>query len=499
MTAEHYLAFDLGAESGRAMLGSLDSGRIQLTELHRFPTRSINCQRHLHWDVYHLFEQIRLVLENLKQQDFRLNSLGIDTWGVDFGLIDKSGHIVGLPFCYRDKIFPEAAKNYLQEFSGNELYYLTGIQLLPFNTLFQLYALQKENPGWLELAEKILFMPDLLNFLLTGNRVTDLTIASTSQLLSPISRQWLPGLLERMGIRSQLLPEINQPGQILGGLSSWLLAEGLPELTVVQVAGHDTASAVAAVPAQGDSWVYISSGTWSLVGVELDQPVINERSFRANFTNESGLGNTIRFLKNVNGLWLLQQCRKIWCRQKDLTYKQLTEMAEKARPFALFFDPDDPLFLNPTNMVEALADYAGQTGQTAPEDPGEMTRAILENLALKYRLVIDELEALTGQNFRVVHIIGGGSKNDLLNQFTAEATGRLVLAGPEEASSIGNILTQALAFGQLKNRLEIRETVRQSFDIKEFRPHSPEIWEKARAEFKARLAEARQQAGSLLP
>jgi len=499
MKAEHYLAFDLGAESGRAMIGTLDGGKLQLTELHRFPSRLIHCQQHFHWDVYYLFEQIRLVLENLKQQDFRLNSLGIDTWGVDFGLIDKSGHIVGLPFCYRDKIFPEAAKNYLQEFSGKELYYLTGIQLLPFNTLFQLYALRKENPAWLDLAEKILFMPDLLNFLLTGTKVTDLTIASTSQLLSPISRQWLPGLLERMGIRSQLLPEINQPGQTLGRLSSWLLAEGLPDLTVVQVAGHDTASAVAAVPAQGDSWVYISSGTWSLVGVELDQPVINERSFRANFTNESGLGNIIRFLKNVNGLWLLQQCRKIWCRQENLTYRQLTEMAEKARPFALFFDPDDPLFLNPANMVEALADYACQTGQTAPENPGEMTRAILENLALKYRLVIDELEALTGQNFRVVHIIGGGSKNDLLNQFTAEATGRLVLAGPEEASSIGNILTQALALGQLKNRLEIRKAVRQSFDIKEFRPHSPEIWEKALAEFKARLAEARQQAGSLLP
>jgi len=342
-------------------------------------------------------------------------------------------------------------------------------------------------------------MPDLLNFLLTGTKVTDLTIASTSQLLSPISRQWLPGLLERMGIRSQLLPEINQPGQILGRLSSWLLAEGLPDLTVVQVAGHDTASAVAAVPAQGENWVYISSGTWSLVGVELNEPVINEQSFRANFTNESGLGNTIRFLKNVNGLWLLQQCRKIWCRQADLTYKQLTEMAEKARPFAFFFDPDDPLFLNPANMVEAIADYARQTGQIAPEDPGEMTRAILENLALKYRLVIDELEALTDQNFRIVHIIGGGSRNDLLNQFTAEATGRRVLAGPEEATSVGNILTQALAAGQLNNRLEIRETVRQSFDIKEFRPHSPEMWEKALAEFKVRLAEARHQISSLLP
>ncbi len=499
MKAEHYLAFDLGAESGRAMIGTLDSGKLQLTELHRFPSRLIHCQQHFHWDVFYLFEQIRLVLENLKQQDFRLNSLGIDTWGVDFGLIDKSGHIVGLPFCYRDKIFPEAAKNYLREFSGKELYYLTGIQLLPFNTLFQLYALRKENPAWLDLAEKILFMPDLLNFLLTGTKVTDLTIASTSQLLSLISRQWLPGLLERMGIRSQLLPEINQPGQILGRLSSWLLAEGLPDLTVVQVAGHDTASAVAAVPAQGESWVYISSGTWSLVGVELNEPVINEQSFRANFTNESGLGNTIRFLKNVNGLWLLQQCRKIWCCQADLTYKQLTEMAEKARPFAFFFDPDDPLFLNPANMVEAIADYARQTGQIAPEDPGEMTRAILENLALKYRLVIDELEALTDQNFRIVHIIGGGSRNDLLNQFTAEATGRRVLAGPEEATSVGNILTQALAAGQLNNRLEIRETVRQSFDIKEFRPHSPEMWEKALAEFKVRLAEARHQIGSLLP
>lgn len=496
MSAEYYLAFDFGAESGRAMLGSLDSGKIHLTELHRFPTRLIHCQQHFHWDIYYLFEQIRLVLENLRQKNFRLNSLGIDTWGVDFGLIDKSGHILGLPFCYRDKIFPEAARSYLKEFSAKELYYLTGIQFLPFNTLFQLYALREENPGWLELAEKILFIPDLLNFLLTGTEATDLTIASTSQLLSATSRRWLPELLERMGIRSQLLPEINLPGKTLGRLSPWLLAEGLPDLAVVQVASHDTASAVAAVPAQGDSWVYISSGTWSLIGVELNQPVINEQSFRSNFTNESGLGKTIRFLKNVNGLWLLQQCRRIWCRHVDLTYEQLTEMAEKARPFQLFIDPDAPLFLNPANMVKAIADYACQTGQIVPEEPGEVTRAILESLALKYRLVIDELEALTGQNFRIVHIIGGGAKNDLLNQFTAEATGKLVLAGPEEATATGNILIQALASGQLNDRLEIRKTVSQSFDIKEFRPHSPEIWEKVLAEFKVRLAEVHYETGS---
>ena len=490
MCAEYYMAFDLGAESGRAMLGSLADDKIRLTELHRFPSRLICSQYNLHWDVYYLFEEIRQVLEKIRRQGLRLNSLGIDTWGVDFGLIDKRGQILGLPFCYRDKTFPRAAEDYLREFSGEKLYQLTGIQFMPFNTIFQLYALQEENPVWLELADQMLFMPDLLNFLLTGIKATDLTIASTSQLLSPFSRQWLPQLLERMGVPSQLLPEINQPGQILGRLSPWLVEDGLPDVQVVQVAGHDTASAVAAVPAERDSWLYISSGTWSLIGVELPEPVINARSFQANFTNASGLGKTIRFLKNVTGLWLLQQCRKTWSQREELTYEQLAEMADKARPFELFLDPDAAEFLNPGNMVEAITDYARRTGQAIPSEPGAMTRAILESLALKYRLVMEDLEDLTGQNFKVIHIIGGGSKNALLNQFTAEATGKLVLAGPEEATAVGNILIQAMAAGQLDDRQELRKIVRQSFEIKEFRPRSVEIWEKALAEFKARLADA---------
>jgi len=294
-----------------------------------------------------------------------------------------------------------------------------------------------------------------------------------------------------MGINAQLLPEINLPGKILGRLSPWLVEDGLPDVSVVEVAGHDTASAIAAVPAEGDDWAYISSGTWSLIGVELSQPLVNERSLQANFTNESGLGKTIRFLKNVTGLWLLQQCRKIWSRQGDLSYEQLTELAEKARPFELFLDPDIPQFLNPENMVEAITGYARQTGQAVPAEPGAMTRAILESLALKYRLVIDELEVLTGRKFKVIHIIGGGSKNSLLNQFTAEATGRPVLAGPEEATSAGNVLIQAMAAGQLEDRQTLRKIVRQSFEIKEYRPHSPERWDQAFSEYKSRLAEAR--------
>jgi rhamnulokinase len=491
MTAEYFLAFDLGAESGRAMLGSLENGQIRLTELHRFPSRLIRCQHHLHWNVYYLFEEIRQVLEKTYRQGLRLRSLGIDTWGVDFGLIDSSGHLLSLPSCYRDKAFPVAAGQYFKEFPAEELYQLTGIQFMPFNSIFQLYALQKENPHWLKQAEKMLFMPDLLNFLLTGVKATDLTIASTSQLLSPFSRQWLPGLVERMGIEARLLPEISLPGKTLGRLSPWLVEDGLPDVSVVEVAGHDTASAIAAVPAEGDDWAYISSGTWSLVGVELSQPLVNERSLQANFTNESGLEKTIRFLKNVTGLWLLQQCRKVWSRPGDLSYEQLTELAEKARPFQLFIDPDAPEFLNPENMVEAISGYAGQTGQAIPAEPGAMTRAILESLALKYRLVIDELEALTSRKFKVIHIIGGGSKNSLLNQFTAEATGRPVLAGPEEATSAGNVLIQALAAGQLEDRQALRKIVKQSFEIKEYRPHSPERWDKAFSEYRSRLAEAR--------
>jgi len=476
MSAQNFLAFDLGAESGRAMLGRLEAGRLKLSEIHRFPNKTLWINGHLHWNIYYLFEEIRKVLQECQKNGLKLSSLGVDTWGVDFGLLDGKGNLLILPYCYRHKSFPAAMEKYFRNFSPEGLYQLTGIQFLPFNSLFQLYAYLEENSEIIHSAKRMLFTPDLINYLLTGIQATELTIASTSQLLSPFSRSWLPELLERMGISSEILPEINQPGSLLGQIADWLVEDGLPSIPVVQVASHDTASAVAAAPGQGDDWLYISSGTWSLVGVELDQPVVNPKSFGANFTNESGLGQTIRFLKNVTGLWPLQQCRKIWSRKKDLSYERLVEMARKARAFQLFLDPDSPDFLHPENMVEAINRYAGKTGQREPEEVGTMVRSILESLAFKYRMVIEELQNTTGRTFRKIHLIGGGSRNQLLNQFTAEATGLTVYAGPEEATSAGNVLVQALASGLLKDRSELRMVIKQSFEIKEFKPQNPDLW-----------------------
>ncbi|MGB9892900.1 MAG: rhamnulokinase [Candidatus Saccharicenans sp.] len=488
MVARNLLAFDLGAESGRAMLGQLEADRLQLKEIHRFPNKTIWLNGQLHWNLYYLFEEIRKVLQNCQKDGLELLSLGIDTWGVDFGLLDEKGNLQILPYCYRHKSFPSAMEKYFKNFSAEELYNLTGIQFLPFNSLFQIYFYLEENPKIIKSTRRLLFTPDLINYLLTGQQATELTIASTSQLLCPFTRRWLPELLERMGISAKILPEINQPGTVLGQVSDWLVEDGLPQIPVIQVASHDTASAVAATPGEGQDWLYLSSGTWSLVGVELDQPVVNQQSFAANFTNESGLGQTIRFLKNVTGLWPLQQCRKLWFKNKGLSYEELVELAARARPFQLFLNLDAPDFLNPENMVEAINNFARKSGQKEPEDIGPTVRAILESLAFKYKMVVAELGKITGRNFKKIHIIGGGSRNQLLNQFTAEATGLTVLAGPEEATSAGNVLVQALALGFLKNHREIRSVVRQSFEIKEFKPREPELWAARYPDFLEALA-----------
>lgn len=476
MGTHNFLAFDLGAESGRAMLGRLQAGRLELKEIHRFPNKTINISNRLHWNIYYLFEEIRKVLRDCRRDGLEVTSLGVDTWGVDFGLLDERGNLLALPYCYRHRSFPQAMEKYFKNFSGEELYRLTGIQFLPFNSLFQLYCYLEENPGIIRAARKLLFTPELIHYLLTGKQATELTIASTSQMLSPFTRSWIPELLERMGISPGILPEINQPGTRLGKISSWLVEDGAPDIEVVQVASHDTASAVAAAPGRGEDWLYISSGTWSLVGVELPEPVVSPQSFASNFTNESGLGRTIRFLKNVTGLWPLQQCRKVWARNRDLKYEQLVEMARAARPFQLYLDPDAPDFLHPDNMVEAINAYARKTGQKEPGDIGTMVRTILESLAFKSRLVVEELGRLTGKKFSTIHLVGGGSRNQLLNQFTAEATGLRVLAGPDEATSAGNILVQALAAGAVSSRQEIREVVWRSFEIKEFNPQQQELW-----------------------
>ena len=412
-------------------------------------------------------------------------SLGVDTWGVDFGLLAKDGSLLGLPFCYRDHRNAGAMEEYFKLVPKPALYEATGIQFMPFNTLFQIYAMVRARSSLLDAAADLLFMPDLFNFFLTGRKTAELTIASTSQLLDTRSKAWVPGLFQAMGLSKDLLQRITDPGTVLGPLEADVAdATGLRDVPVVATAGHDTAAAVAAVPAEGPGWAYISSGTWSLVGVEESAPIITPGALDANFTNECGVGGTVRFLKNVSGLWLLQGCRRAWAADGPVTYEDLIRAAGEAAPFPALIDPDDPGFLNPPDMPEAVAAYCRRTGQAPPPTRAALVRGLLESLALKYRQVIAQLEPLVGRAVERIHVIGGGSRNSLLCQLTADATGRPVVAGPAEATAIGNLLVQAMAMGRVASPAEIRSIIRESFPLRSYLPSgSGTVWDEAEARF----------------
>lgn len=477
-----FLAFDLGAESGRAILGKLKKNKLVIKEIHRIPNRPVSLKGHIHWNIYELFLEMKKALKACSgNKTERPLSLGIDTWGVDFGLIAGDGSIIGLPYCYRDSRTNGVMEEYFKLVSPRTLYEITGLQFMPFNSLFQLYAYIREKSPLLDSAFALLFMPDLFNYLFTGQKASEATIASTSQMLNARTRCWEYNLLQAMGFSKQLLQKIIQPGTVLGPVSREIADElGSEEVMVVATASHDTASAVAAVPAHGGDWAYISSGTWSLVGVELLEPVITEESYRLNFTNEGGVDGSIRFLKNVTGLWLLQGCRKIWSlgQKREITYEELAAGANNGRQFAAFIDPDSPVFLNPTNMVQAINDYFTLTKQKPLESISDLTRCILESLAFKYRLVINQLVSITRSPIKVIHIIGGGARNETLSQFTANATGLPVVAGPAEATSAGNILIQARSFGLVNSLSEAREIIKNSFELKHYEPKDHSLWEK---------------------
>jgi rhamnulokinase len=467
----HILAFDLGAESGRAVLGTLEGGRLAVHEARRFANTPLALSGHIHWNVYALLDEIKGAMRDAAATGARPDSVGIDTWGVDFGLLARDGGLLGLPFCYRDNRNAGAMEDYLKLVPKQALYDATGIQFMPFNTLFQIYAMVRERSPLLAAAADLLFMPDLFNYLLTGKKAAEFTIASTSQILDPRTKAWIPGLFQAMGLSKRLLQDVVEPGTVLGPLVDDIAAEtGLREVPVVATAGHDTAAAVAAVPAEGTNWAYISSGTWSLVGVEATSPVITPASLAANFTNEGGVGGTIRFLKNVAGLWLVQGCRKAWAEDGTLSYEELARAAETAQPFTALVDPDDPGFLNPPDMPEAIASYLRRTGQALPGSRAALVRSLLESLALKYRYVIDQLRHVVGRRVDKIHVIGGGSRNSLLCQLTADATGLPVIAGPAEATAIGNILVQALALGRISSLAEMRSIVRDSFEPRTYEP-----------------------------
>jgi rhamnulokinase len=477
-SSKKLLAFDLGAESGRGVLGLFDGDKVRLEVIDRFPNGGVRTLDTIHWDVLDLYDSMVKSLR-LAAAGYRgVDSVGVDTWGVDFALLGRGGTLLGNPRHYRDPHTEGVMEQACQRVARTEIYRQTGVQFMRFNTLFQLLALQRDRSPLLEVAETLLFMPDLFHYFFTGLKVNEFTDASTSQLLDPRTRQWAHGLIAAFDFPKHLFGTIVQPGTLLGPLRASLAAEtGLSAVPVIAPGSHDTASAIAAVPAGSRPWAYISSGTWSLMGVELPAPLLIEQALAYNFTNEGGVGGTVRFLKNIMGLWLVQECRRAWEREGTLhSYEHLCRLAEAAPPFVSLVDPDDSSFLLPPNMPAALADFCRRTGQPAPADVGATVRCALESLALCYRRVLDRLEELCGQRKEVIHVVGGGSQNALLCQFTADACNRPVVAGPVEATALGNVLVQAIGLRALGSLADAREVVRRSFEVRTYEPRGSNAW-----------------------
>jgi rhamnulokinase len=486
MTKLAFLAFDLGAESGRAMLGTLQGEHLYLEQMHRFPNDPVRLPDGLHWDVLGLWSEIKRGLAIVTQaQDANLVGIGVDTWGVDFGLFDRHGALVANPFHYRDNRTDDMLDKAFSLMPRAAIFEQTGIQFMAINSLYQLLSMVVSESPALNIAESFLMMPDLFNYWLTGRQACEFSIATTSQCYDPRKEDWAFPMLEEMGIPTHIFPPIVPPGTILGNLSIDVAREaGLEPLPVIAPGGHDTALAVAAVPAEGSDFVYISSGTWSLMGAELNQPVINEKSLAYDFTNEGGVQGTFRFLKNIAGLWLVQECRRTWARQgEQLSYSQMTQMATEAAPLQSLIDPDYGEFLKPGDMPARIRDYCMQTGQSVPGNKGAIVRCALESLALKYRWVLERLEETLERRLEPVHIIGGGTQNTLLNQFAADATGRTVVVGPIEATAAGNVIMQAIALGYIPSLKQGRHIVRNSFDVTTYEPSRQLDWDEAYERF----------------
>jgi rhamnulokinase len=481
-----FLAFDLGAESGRAMLGEFDGRKLEVREVSRFPNRMLELNGHLFWDVWRLLDEVKTAMRSCAEVEPA--SIGIDTWGVDFGLLAKDGTLLGLPYAYRDSRTEGAMQGFFRLVPKRRIYELTGIQFLPMNTLYQLYSMRRDRSPLLDIAKDLLFMPDLFAYLLTGRKYTEFSIATTSQLYDSVKRVWAAELSSALGLSSGLMQDVVQPGTEVGPLLPPVASElGLKRTRVVATASHDTAAAVATVPAEGDAWMFISAGTWSLVGLETEKPITTSAALRHNFTNEGGVGGRFRFLKNVTGFWLLQQLVRSW--GADAEYGTLVNEATTASPLRSTLDPDATCFRLPEDMGKALTDYCRQTRQPVPRSRAEQVRAVLESLVLKYRLVRDELEKVTGRQMERVHIVGGGAHNSLLCQMTADALGLPVSAGPAEATAIGNIMVQALAAGLVSSLEEIRTIVRESFRVRQFRPRPTKEWDAAYVRFRGLVGE----------
>ncbi len=465
MKVYRFLAFDCGATSGRAILGTFKDGGFTMEEVYRFPNQTLEIGGKYYWNVYGIYEHFLKCLTDLGKRRIPIDSIGIDTWGVDFGCIGHDGTLLGLPRAYRDPYTDGVPERFFKTVSRDRLYALTGTQVMNFNTVFQMFAQAEEGSVAYRHAKKILFMPDLLSYLLTRGKVCEYTIASTSGMMNQKTQRFEPSLMDAVGLKDDQIPDRVQPGEVVGKLRYNIAKEtGLGEVPVVAVAGHDTASAIVAVPAENEHFAYLSSGTWSLMGIETKQPIINEDSARLNFTNEGGIEGTTRFLKNITGMWLVEQCRKKWAGQgKDYSYAEMTAMAQSAKDYKGRINPDDPRFANPADMEAEIKNAVADNGFAAPANDAELLSCIYHSLAERYKEVLDMLQDLAPFKIEKLHIIGGGSANDLLNRWTSEAIGMPVVAGPTEATAIGNLMIQAKAADLVGDRWEMRKMVREAF------------------------------------
>lgn len=479
------IAFDLGASSGRALLGRLTDRHIVTEEIHRFPNDPVQIGNHLYWDILRLYHEIKQGLLKAKLSGESPSSLGVDSWAVDFGFIGADGSLLGNPSHYRDRQTEGMMEEVFQKIPSDELFGRTGIQFLPFNSIFQLYAMRRADLSILRIANRFLMVPDLIRYFLTGEMLNEFTNATTTQLYNPSTGGWDNELLDRLGFpRFWFGPPVS-PGSEAGVLAPSVSMElDVETIRVVAVAEHDTASAVVAIPALKRPFAYLISGTWSLLGTEVNRPVIDELTRKWNFTNEGGAYGTYRLLKNIMGLWLLQECRREWERKgKSYSFQELVALAQRAKPFAAFIDPDDPVFLPPGDMPARIRAYCARTGQEPPEGAGEMTRCILESLALKYRYILRLTEVVSNQRFDGLHMVGGGIHNRLLCQWTANAIGRVVWAGPAEGSAIGNLAVQWIAAGEFRDLFEARSIIRESFPFEGYEPQQVSKWEEAYMRF----------------
>lgn len=480
---KYFFAVDLGATSGRTIIGALDDGKIVLEEITRFPNNLIEVNGHFYWDIYALYFEMIKGLKTVAQRGIEITSIGIDTWGVDFVCVAEDGSI-SQPIAYRDPHTFDAMDDYLQNVMDKKTVYdITGIQFMNFNSIFQLYAMKRAGNSALKNAQKILFIPDALSYMLTGNMVCEYTIASTAQLLDPRTAQLDERLLASLGLTRSKFGRMVKPGALIGELTEEVQKmTGLGAVPVIAVAGHDTGSAVAAVPAKDEKFAYLSSGTWSLMGIESKNAIINDLSYERNFTNEGGIEGTTRFLKNICGMWLYERCRKEWT-DAPASHPELIAEAMRQPAFQSIINPDDAMFANPSSMVEAIQTYCEKTGQHVPQGYAEICRCIFDSLALRYRQVFEYLKEMADFPIEVLHIIGGGSLNNDLNQFTANSCGVEVLAGPQEGTALGNIMVQAKSAGDVKDLWDMRKVIANSLDLKAFHPTDKEAWDEAYERF----------------